>query len=214
MAPPPKKSKPTASSSQTHRPYADFAFDAAVLAAESEPKPVQDATNSAPQVPAEETALVANSTPIKDEPVPIHTNPSPVPSASPSQHSANPSIHGWVEKSLSVTRTRYSEAKKTVEDTSIVLQVSLNTAQQAAVALGVKSLQAVQAGAQAHLDFLKALTSAKSFSDVVTLQSDFARRQLQEASQRTRELVEIAQKAARDTAAPVKDHVSKTLQKR
>ena len=79
------------------------------------------------------------------------------------------------------------------------------------MAFNVKAIEAMKAGADANFDFVASLASAKSMSEWVTLQSDFAAKRYEAAASQAKALAELARKVADETAAPLKAHVAKTF---
>jgi phasin family protein len=53
--------------------------------------------------------------------------------------------------------------------------------------------------------------AAKSLSDVITLQSEFARKQVETMTNQTRDIGALTQKAMADAVEPIKEQVAKSL---
>jgi phasin len=121
------------------------------------------------------------------------------------------SVRGIVEKGLVETRARYALAKSAAEEAAAAVEKSYGAAQSGVAAINLKAMEAIQAGAQANFDLMKALASAKSVSEVVSLQGEFARKRFEDASARAKEMAELTRKVAEDATAPIKAHVAKTF---
>ena len=63
--------------------------------------------------------------------------------------------------------------------------MSFAAAKDGALAINAKGFEALRANADANFDFLKAVFAAKSLSDVVTLQTEFARKQVETFTSQT-----------------------------
>jgi phasin len=121
------------------------------------------------------------------------------------------SVRALVEKGLVETRSRYAQVKTVAEETSAAVEASYGAARNGVVAFNVKTLEALKADAEANFDLFKSLAAAKSVSELVTLQTEFARKRFEDATSRSKELAELARKVADEAVAPFKAHVAKTF---
>ena len=80
-----------------------------------------------------------------------------------------------------------------------------------AVAINAEAFEALRANAEANFDFLKAMFAAKSPSDVIRLQTEFARKQVETMTSQIRDLGALTQKAMADAVEPIKEQVAKSL---
>jgi phasin len=120
-------------------------------------------------------------------------------------------VRALVEKSILESRARFAQAKSVAEETSAAVEASYGAARDGVVAFNVKTIDAIKADAEANFDLFKSLAAAKSVSELVTLQTEFARKRFEEASSRSKELAELARKVADQAVAPIKAHVAKTF---
>ena len=58
---------------------------------------------------------------------------------------------------------------------------------------------------------MKAVFAAKSLSDVITLQNEFARKRVETMTSQTRDLGALTQKAMADAVEPIKEQVAKSF---
>ena len=120
-------------------------------------------------------------------------------------------VRAIVEKGVVETRAKFAQAKSVAEETTAAVEASLGAAREGVLAFNVKALASVKAAAEAQFDLFKALASAKSMSELVTLHSEFVRSRFEEASASSKELAELARKVADEAVAPIKAHVAKTF---
>ena len=80
-----------------------------------------------------------------------------------------------------------------------------------AVAINAEAFEALRVNAEANFDFLKALFAAKSPSEVIRLQTEFARRQVETMTSQAKNLGALTQKAMADAAESIKEQVAKSL---
>ena len=120
-------------------------------------------------------------------------------------------VRAMIEKGLSETRGAYAKAKSAADEANGALEASFVTAKTGAAEINVKVLEAFQASADANFDFVKSVLGVKSIADYVTLHGEFARKQIETLTGRTKELTALAQKVATESAEPIKTQVAKTF---
>jgi phasin len=117
----------------------------------------------------------------------------------------------FAEKGLTQARDAYAKLKSAAEDTTEVVEDTLETARDGAFTFGVKAIDAVKANSDASFAFAKDLFGAKTFADVIELQTAFARQQFDTATAQLKEFQDLVQKVVADTAKPMTAHVEKTF---
>ena len=116
-----------------------------------------------------------------------------------------------LEKAVVDTRAAFVKAKASAEEAANVIELSLNAAKDGVVAFNAKAFAAARANAEANLEFVKASFAAKTVSDLVALQSEFAKKQADAVVVQFKDLAEIAQKTVVETIEPLKERVSKSF---
>ena len=97
------------------------------------------------------------------------------------------------------------------DDARKAFEASMESVKTVGDEIVLKSVAAVRAGTEANLAQVEALVTAKSFSDVVELQSSFLRKQMEFALDQAREFQALTQKATIELTKPVKDAFEKAL---
>lgn len=115
------------------------------------------------------------------------------------------------EKSVSQARDAYAKMKTAAEDTTDLVEGTMETAREGAFAIGVKALDAAKSNSDASFALARDLLGAKTMSDVIELQSAFARSQFEAVGAQFKELQELSAKVFTDTAKPVSAKVEKTF---
>jgi phasin len=115
------------------------------------------------------------------------------------------------ERGVEETRAAYARVKAAAEEATGSLETSYSTASKGILEFNTKALEAMRANTDAAFDLVKALFSAKSLSEAITLQSEHARKQYEAMSFQAKELVNLAQKVAADAAEPIKSTVVRTF---
>jgi phasin len=120
-------------------------------------------------------------------------------------------VRDFAEKGVAQAKDAYAKFKVVADDTSDMLESAYSSASRGCSTLGLKAIETMRANSNATFDHLNALFGAKTFSDVVELQTAFVRSQAESLTAQTREFAELAQKVASEASAPVKAQFEKAL---
>jgi phasin len=115
--------------------------------------------------------------------------------------------------SVAQVKENCEKMKAVSEEMADTLRQTCSTNAKAATDYGVKVIDISSVNAAAALDFLTNLIEAKSPSEIMNLSVAQARKNFDTASAQSRELWELAQKAATETAEPFKKGVAGVLQR-
>ncbi len=121
------------------------------------------------------------------------------------------SFRSALEKSVAESRAAFAKAKTAADEAASAIEVSFAAAKDGALAINAKGFEALRANADANFDFLKAVFAAKSLSDVVALQAEFARKQVETFTSQSKDLGALTQKAMADAVEPFKEQVAKSF---
>ena len=116
-----------------------------------------------------------------------------------------------LEKGVIESRAAFAKAKTAADETASAIEVSFAAAKDGALAINAKALEAMRANADANFDFWKAMFSVKSLPDLITLQTEFARKQVETMTSQTKDFGAMAQKAMADAVEPIKEQVAKSF---
>jgi phasin len=122
-------------------------------------------------------------------------------------------VRAMAEKTVAQSRDAYENAKGSMEDAVEVLEKSIDQAGQGAAAINRKVIDNTQANLNTGFDLAKGLASAKNIAEIMELQSSFVRKQFEVLSAQAEEIRTLSTKVATDTTDPVKDHVSRSIDK-
>ena len=121
------------------------------------------------------------------------------------------SVRTALENGVSESRAAFARAKSSVDDAANAFEMSFAAAKDGVVAINAKALEALRANGEANLDFIRASFAVKTLPDLVALQSEFARKQVNAVSAQFKDLSALAQKTMIETIEPVKEQVAKTF---
>ena len=121
------------------------------------------------------------------------------------------SVRSALEKGVVESRAAFAKAKTAADETVSAFEVSFAAAKDGALAINAKAFEALRANADANFDFLKAVFAVKSLPDLVTLQTEFARKQVETITGQSKDFGALAQKAMADAVEPIKEQVAKSF---
>jgi phasin len=121
------------------------------------------------------------------------------------------SFRSALEKGVVESRAVFTKAKIAADETASAFEVSLTAAKDGALAINAKAFDTLRTNADANFDFLKAVLAVKSLPDLVTLQSEFARKQAETIASQAKDFGALTQKAMTDAVAPIKEQMTKSF---
>lgn len=119
------------------------------------------------------------------------------------------SMRAFAEKGVSQARDSYAKFKDAAESQNSTIEAVFTSASKGASAYSAKLMEFMKANTTATLDFAQELLGAKSPSEALELYTGHARKQFETLGAQAKELAEIAQKVATETAEPIKASASK-----
>ena len=117
----------------------------------------------------------------------------------------------FAEKGIAQARDAYAKLKTAAEDATGVVEDTYETAREGAFALGVKALDATKVNSDASFALARDLFGAKTFAEVIELQTAYARKTFDTFTTQAKEFQDLAQKFVADTVKPVTEQVEKTF---
>ena len=101
--------------------------------------------------------------------------------------------------------------KSAAEEATDMVEGTYETAREGAFAFGVKAIDAAKTNSDASFAFAKDLFGAKTFAEVIELNTTYARKQFDAVAGQMKEFQELAQKVVTDATKPVTTQVQKTF---
>ncbi|MBW7973506.1 phasin [Bradyrhizobium sp. BR 10289] len=121
-------------------------------------------------------------------------------------------VRAFAEKGVSQARENYAKFKDAAETHNGTVEAVFTTASKGASEYTAKLVEFMKANSSASLDFAQELLSVKSPSDAFALWTGHAKTQLETFQAQAKELVELTQRIASETAEPIKASASKFYQ--
>jgi len=119
----------------------------------------------------------------------------------------------FAEKGVAQAKEAYDKMKSAAEESTAMLEDTYATATQGVTAYNLKLLECTRNNVNAAFDFAAQFMSVKSMSEAVELSSAHVRQQFDVMTEQGKELTNLAQKTAAETAEPIKAGVNSAFSK-
>jgi phasin len=120
-------------------------------------------------------------------------------------------MRAFAERGVSQARDNYAKFKDAAETHNGTIEAVFSSASKGASAYSAKLMEFMKANTTANLDFAHELFGAKSPAEALELWTGHTRKQFETIGAQTKELVELVQKVATETAEPIKASASKYI---
>ena len=118
-------------------------------------------------------------------------------------------MRAFAEKGVSQARDNYAKFKDVAESHNGTMEAVFTSATKGATDYSAKLLDIFKSNTNATFDFAQELVGVKTLSQAMELWSSHAKKQVETLTAQTKELAELAQKIASETAEPIKSSASK-----
>jgi phasin len=118
-------------------------------------------------------------------------------------------MRAFAEKGVSQARDNYAKFKDAAETHNGTIEAVFTTASKGASEYSAKLIEFFKANTSASLDFAQGLFGVKTPSEALELWTSHARKQFETFTAQAKELAELSQKVATETAEPIKAGASK-----
>jgi phasin len=113
------------------------------------------------------------------------------------------------ETSMGQSKDAFAKVKAASEDASKTMEATLEKAQAGTVELGLKAIDAIRSNTESSLSHMEALLGVKSVSELIELQTSFARKQAEVVVEQFKAMQETSRKVAEEVSKPGKDAAEK-----
>ncbi|MET4803622.1 phasin [Bradyrhizobium sp. LB11.1] len=118
-------------------------------------------------------------------------------------------MRAFAEKGVSQARENYAKFKDAAESHNGTVEAVFTSVNKGASEYTAKLVEFMKANTTAHLDFAQELFGLKSPTEAVQLWTTHTRTQLETLQAQAKELLELGQRVAAETAEPIKAGASK-----
>lgn len=120
-------------------------------------------------------------------------------------------MRAFAEKGAAQARENYAKFKDAAETHNGTVEAVFTCASKGASEYTAKLVEFMKANTSAQLDFAQNLFGAKSPTEALELWTGHARKQVETFQSQAKELVELTQRVAAETAEPIKATASKYM---
>lgn len=121
-------------------------------------------------------------------------------------------VRAFAEKGVNQAREGYAKFKDAAETHNSTVEAVFNTATKGAAEVSTTLLDIAKTNTNAGFDFAQSLIGVKSPSQAFELWSGFAKSQFEALTGQSKQLAELGQKIASETAEPIKTGANKLFQ--
>ena len=118
-------------------------------------------------------------------------------------------MRAFAEKGVSQARDNYAKFKDAAESHNGTIEAVFSTASKGVSEYSAKLMEIMKANTTSNLDFAQELLGVKSPSQAIELWTSHAKNQFEAFVANTKDLAQLGQKVAADTAEPIKASASK-----
>jgi phasin len=118
-------------------------------------------------------------------------------------------MRAFAEKGVSQARDSYAKLKDIAESHNSTMEAVFASASKGASEYSAKLMEMMKANTTARLDFAQDLIGVKTPSEALELWTAHAKKQFEALTAYSKELAELSQKVAAETAEPIKANASK-----
>jgi phasin len=122
-------------------------------------------------------------------------------------------MRAFAEKGVSQARDTYAKFKDAAESHNGTMEAVFSAYSTGAKEYSAKVMDMLKSTTSANLDFAQELVAVKSPTEAMELWTSHARKQFEAFTAHSKELTELAQKVATETAEPIKASASKMMVK-
>lgn len=117
----------------------------------------------------------------------------------------------FTEKGIAQSKENYAKMKEQAEAAQKAAEEAFETVQANSSAVALKAIAAARANTESGLSHMEALLGAKTFAEMIELQTGFMRKQAELFVDQAKEMQEATTKAAEEVSKPVKAAYEKAM---
>ena len=117
----------------------------------------------------------------------------------------------FAEKALTGSKEAYAKMKTAAEEATEAFEDSVETTRSGMLEFGRKSIDVAKTNSDAAFAYFKDLLTAKTFAEVLELQTSFAKKQAEIVTAQIKEFQEMSQKYATEASRPLKAGFDKAV---
>ncbi len=124
---------------------------------------------------------------------------------------ATDQMRAFAEKGMEQSKEAYAKMKASAEDTQKAMEHTFENARAVSSEMSLKAVAAMRANAEAGFSHMESLIGAKSFSEVIELQTSFMRKAVEMAVENAKDFQTVSTKATDEVTKPMKNVFEKAM---
>ena len=113
------------------------------------------------------------------------------------------------QKSVEQSKEAYARMKTAADDATKTMESTMENVHQSSLSLSKKAIEALRGNAELGFAHLERMMSAKSFSEVIEMQTSYVRKQIEMATDQTKDMQTLAQSVAQELLKPGREAFQK-----
>ena len=118
-------------------------------------------------------------------------------------------FRAMTQKSMEQSKEAYSRMKSAADEATRSLESTMENAHQSSLSLSKKAIDAMRSNAEMGFAHLEKMMSAKSFAEVIEMQTSYVRQQIETATDQAKEMQSLSRSIAEDMLKPGREAFQK-----
>ena len=124
----------------------------------------------------------------------------------------NETFRAMTQKSMEQSKEAYSRMKSAADEATKALESTMENAHQGSLQLSKKAIDAMRSNAEAGFQHLDKMMSAKSFAEVIEMQTAYVRKQIEMATDQSKDMQALSQQVAQEMLKPGREAFQKAAE--
>ncbi|MCB8836983.1 phasin family protein [Aurantimonas sp. VKM B-3413] len=134
-------------------------------------------------------------------------NPQSMMGMDPSQMTET--FRAMTQKSMEQSKEAYGRMKSAADEATRALESTMENAHQGSLQLSKKAIDAMRTNAELGFQHLDQMMAAKSFADIIEMQTAYVRKQIEMATDQVKDMQSLTQSVAQDMLKPGREAFQK-----
>jgi phasin len=118
-------------------------------------------------------------------------------------------FRAMTQKSMEQSKEAYGRMKAAADEATKALESTMENVHQGSLQLSKKAIDAMRSNAEMGFQHLDKMMSAKSFSEIIEMQTAYVRKQVEMVTDQAKDMQKLTQSVAQDMIKPGRDAFQK-----
>ena len=125
---------------------------------------------------------------------------------------ATETFRALTQKSMEQSKEAYSRMKTAADEATRALETTMEHAHQGSLSLSKKAIEAMRSNAESAFSHLEKLMGAKSIAEVIEMQTGYVRKQIETATDQSKDMQALSQSIAQEMMKPGREAFQKAAE--